>query len=98
LREPGGGAILPSYGWAHRCVSIYTGANGENEEERDIKTSSQRCVRELRIRRVHLQGRQRHQGCKPVDTGFEYVCDVDDAKIFRKPKENIWVSLVVPRE
>ena len=28
---------MPSYGWANRCVSIYTGANGEDEEERDIK-------------------------------------------------------------
>ena len=26
-------------------MSIYTGVNGENEEERDIKTSSQRCAR-----------------------------------------------------
>jgi hypothetical protein len=24
--------------------------------------------------------------CKLVDTGFEYVCDVGDAKVFRKRK------------
>jgi len=24
--------------------------------------------------------------CKLVDTGFEYVCDVDDLKIFKKRK------------
>jgi len=37
LREPGDGVILPSYGWAYRCVSIYIGVNGEDEEERDLK-------------------------------------------------------------
>jgi len=26
------------------------------------------------------------EACKLVDAGFEYVCDVDGAKIFRKPK------------
>jgi len=29
------------------------------------------------------------EACKLVDAGFEYVCDVDGAKIFRKPKWSI---------
>jgi hypothetical protein len=29
------------------------------------------------------------EACILVDTGFEYVCDVDGAKIFRKPKWSV---------
>ena len=35
---------------------------------------------------------------KLVDAGFEYICDVDGAKIFRKPKWSVVGSSVVPRE